>query len=344
MTAFSSSGSPAPRPANSFIRFSTGEFPQAERFQRFRDDLVRRLHWDAVELPDSDADFIVDYLVSFPVVVIAARKMSAARLFRAGDVTDAKGARFVLVCNTGHEHMEVGSNGALVRLQQGSAMLLDCRGPADIKFGSGSSRALLIEPAALTNALPITGVALNRPIAADHPALSLLLSYLEAMDRTIGHIDRRTIDVIGRHMVDLVACAVGTSGELGPNADSSGVRAARLATLLAFIEEHASRAGLSARAAATHLHLSERYVHLLFEETGRSFSETVLETRLLLAHRQILTPSTDPMTLHDVSASVGFRSTSYFNRVYKRRFGETPSETRRRSLRNQEGRPGDDFR
>ena len=227
MTTSGSSESPAPRPANGFIRFSTSEFPQAERFQHFRDDLIRRLHWDATELPDSEPDFVVDYLVSFPVVVIAARKMSAAHLSRAASVTDAKGKRFVLVCNTGHAHMEAGSNGMLVRLEQGGAILLDCRGPADIKFGGGSSRALLIEPAALANALPVSGAALNRPIAADHPALTLLLSYLAAMDRTIGHIDRRTIDVIGRHMVDLVACAVGASGEFGPNADSSGVRAAR---------------------------------------------------------------------------------------------------------------------
>ena len=81
------------RPANGFIRFSTGEFPQAERFQRLRDDLVRRLHWDAIELPNGEPDFVVDYLVSFPVVVIAARKMSATHLFRADNVTDAKGRR-----------------------------------------------------------------------------------------------------------------------------------------------------------------------------------------------------------------------------------------------------------
>jgi len=76
------------------------------------------------------------------------------------------------------------------------------------------------------------------------------------------------------------------------------------------------------------LGLSRRYVQKLFEGTGKSFTEHLAGCRLERAFAML----TDPHQLHlaiiDVAFAVGFGDISHFNRMFHRRFGETPSGVR----------------
>jgi AraC-like DNA-binding protein len=73
------------------------------------------------------------------------------------------------------------------------------------------------------------------------------------------------------------------------------------------------------------LGLSRRYIQQLLEETGQSFTERLVERRLERAFAML----TDPRRLHlaiiDIALAAGFSDVSHFNRVFRRRFGDTPS-------------------
>jgi AraC-like DNA-binding protein len=71
-------------------------------------------------------------------------------------------------------------------------------------------------------------------------------------------------------------------------------------------------------------------VHKLLEETGKTFSEHVLEERLTLAFAMLTEPSMARRKITDVAAATGFSDISYFNRTFRRRFGDTPSAVRAR--------------
>jgi AraC-like DNA-binding protein len=59
-----------------------------------------------------------------------------------------------------------------------------------------------------------------------------------------------------------------------------------------------------------------------------TFTEFVLEQRLLSARRLLSSPNGHQGKIGTVAYNVGFNDLSYFNRTFRRRFGVTPSEWR----------------
>ena len=85
---------------------------------------------------------------------------------------------------------------------------------------------------------------------------------------------------------------------------------------------------LSPASVAAHLGVTARYVHMLFEGDHASFSQYVLEQRLLRARRMLGDPRCAGLTISAISLDAGFGDLSAFNRNVRRRFGCTPSELR----------------
>ena len=69
-------------------------------------------------------------------------------------------------------------------------------------------------------------------------------------------------------------------------------------------------------------------LHLLLEETGKSFTHHVLERRLEKAAALLRDPQWRHRKIADIAAEVGFTDLSYFNRVFRRQYGATPSDLR----------------
>lgn len=78
---------------------------------------------------------------------------------------------------------------------------------------------------------------------------------------------------------------------------------------------------------ATRSGLSPRQAQRLFERASTTFTEFVLEQRLLQARKLLGDPRARTRKISDIAHSSGFSDLSYFNRAFKR-FGATPSELR----------------
>ena len=79
---------------------------------------------------------------------------------------------------------------------------------------------------------------------------------------------------------------------------------------------------------ATRSGLSPRQAQRLFEQAGTTFTEFVLEQRLLLARKLLGDPRARTRKISDIAHSSGFSDLSYFNRAFRKRFGTTPSDLR----------------
>jgi AraC-like DNA-binding protein len=135
-------------------------------------------------------------------------------------------------------------------------------------------------------------------------------------------------DHVGATLIDLVALALGASGDRAQVAAERGQRAARLRTIKADIAANLGQPDLSVTTIAAHEGVSPRYVQLLFETEGTTFSEFVLWERLVRAHRMLTDPLYGGRTIAAVAFEAGFGDLSYFNRAFRRRYGASPSEVR----------------
>jgi AraC-like DNA-binding protein len=167
-----------------------------------------------------------------------------------------------------------------------------------------------------------------RPIPAGTEPLSLLASYIGALQKMDATATPEIQRLVVAHVNELVALTIGARSDAAEFARGHGLRAARLVKVLQAIEANISDMGLSAATVAAQLGVTPRYVHLLLEETGRTFSRYVLEKRLVRAVELLRDPRRYDRKIAAIALDVGFANLSHFNRAFRRHFGDTPSGVR----------------
>jgi AraC-like DNA-binding protein len=174
-------------------------------------------------------------------------------------------------------------------------------------------------------------------IPAANEALQLLASYVAALDRMEGLASPDLREVVSRHLQDLVAAAIGATGENAEIIRQRGVGAARLQAIKLDIVRNIGHGGLSAEWIAARHGISAGYARRLFEAEETSFSEFLLATRLAHAHQLLRDKRLADRTVSSIAFSVGFGDLSYFNRTFRRRYGLSPSDIRAQAAERDDG-------
>jgi AraC-like DNA-binding protein len=159
-------------------------------------------------------------------------------------------------------------------------------------------------------------------------ALRLLAGYVDFMRCEPSLSDSKLIARTVAHIHDLMALALGATRDGAMLALGRGVRAARLKAIQAHICEHFAKHDLSVQSVAAHYGLSPRYIHMLFEGEGSTFSTFVREQRLMQASRMLRSPCHAARSISSIALAAGFCDLSHFNRCFRVRFGASPSEVR----------------
>jgi AraC-like DNA-binding protein len=167
-----------------------------------------------------------------------------------------------------------------------------------------------------------------RPIPGGNAALQLLTRYVGLLEDHEALTTPELCRLAVNHVYDLVALALGATRDATEIAKKGGVRAARLHAIKADILAGLSQPGLTLAALAVRHGVSPRYVQKLFESEGTTFSRFLLDQRLKRAHRMLSDPRLAERAIIATASSAGFGDLSYFNRAFRRRYGETPSDVR----------------
>jgi AraC-like DNA-binding protein len=209
-------------------------------------------------------------------------------------------------------------------METGAAVLLSCSDVGAKDFPLPAEFLTLRIPRRLLNGIAVKPEdALARPIPANTE-----VDYVQMTlkNRQLASSELRRL--FTAHIHDLVALAVGATRDAANIAYSRGMRAARLQAAKAFITRNNRRADLSAKAAAIHLGVTPRYVHLLFENEGLSFNKFVVERRLVRAYEMLFDSRRSDRTITVIAFTAGFSDLSHFSRAFRGCFGMTPSEAR----------------
>ena len=110
------------------------------------------------------------------------------------------------------------------------------------------------------------------------------------------------------------------------NAERRGRRDA-MSRVVEYIREHIADSAMSLTDAAAAAFLSPNYLtHLLRKETGKTFSELVLERRMRLARTHLMNSS---KPLSHIAQICGFADEAYFSRRFRKAHGLPPGQFRR---------------
>ncbi len=318
------------------VRVSTDEFPAAKRFAMWQEVYARGIFNVDIE-PIGDAPFHAE--VDFTLLQ---------------EVTIAAGSRSPATYNVTREHIQrskdiiaisILRSGAASATQYGKELLSGV-GSASVLMGDDpSSSTLSTDGTFITLALSRPAISALVPkltsvagsgISNVNPALNMLRRYVEFIQDGEPFADREIAHSVSTHILDLAALALGARGDAADLARLRGARAARFAEIKTDILSSLGDANLSTEAIAAKRGISSRYIRKLFEEDGLSFSTFVLAERLSRARRMLADRRYRHLSIAQLALECGFGDISYFNRCFRRRFGETPSDVREAARRGEE--------
>ncbi len=317
------------------LHFSTDALPpELDEQTRFR--AFRELH-AAVSGPD-DIARAEDRPFRFQVAGVRYGELSLVRFVSTVTRMTRNGAQaaaaerdeMILGLNLGASPVQFGQRRREAHVRRGNTVLGSARDAADIRLAPDTPYQLLYMPkdkllARVAHAEDLVA----RPFS-DAPALRHLRRYCTfLLAAAEAEQDPELAAHVTNTLLDLAALCLGAEGETAEIARMRGLRAARLQTVLSEMRTGFAEPSFSAAHAAARLGLSERYVQDLLQETGRTFSDRVLELRLQRARAILQDPAHDSLRIGDLAYACGFNEVSYFNRCFRRRFGASPTQFRR---------------
>ena len=212
------------------------------------------------------------------------------------------------------------------------AVLLSAADVIRIDVASGSQCPMVtLSRQRLALLVPGLEDAFMRPVPRDTAALQLLTRYVRLFDDQQSLAIPELRSLVVNHVYDLVALALGATRDAAAIANGRGVRAARLYAIKTEILNSLNRHELSLAGLAARHGVTPRHVQMLFESDGTTFSRFLLDQRLARAHHMLNSPLLAERTISTIAYEAGFGDLSHFNRAFRRRYGETPSDVRARS-------------
>ncbi len=263
-------------------------------------------------------------------IAIATPRGSSARFARTRDLLDDGCDDLVLISAT-RGKVRVTQRSKAIELAAGQMCLteMNVAGAVDLNHSGGFSttrfpRHLLLQIApSAENQIALT-------LGHDRAMSAMIERYAALCSELAGELDPLGQRAAAQHLAELVGHFIGTGAEQKDLAGKRGISTARLNLLKADVLRNLDKRNLTIETVARTNGLSGRQAQRMFASAGTTFTEYVLEQRLLLARRLLLHEGARCRKVSDIAYTVGFNDLSYFHRAFKRRFGVTPADLQAR--------------
>ncbi len=195
-----------------------------------------------------------------------------------------------------------------------------------------SAWVLCLPRSTIAGMVPGIGEAPTFTISPHTPALSLLMGYAKLLenDPLVGAALQQTAS---RHLQDMAALVLGASPDFQQFVNSGTVRTARMRSIKAFIQANLGNTALSLVSVAAKSGVTPRYIQMLFEQEGTSFTEFLRRSRTGEALRLLRDPRTIDRTILSIALECGFSEASALNRAFREEYRMTPGDARVRADR-----------
>lgn len=314
-------------------RFSTDDVAPRDRLAIWREVLVRSVLNADVEPASADPFFAHATVHRLPGLRMLSGSSSAVTYQGTGNSSEADD----LVLSFGEsDHVFARQHGREASIRRGDAFLLRCGAQTHVRVPErGRFTCLRLPRSPIQANVADLDSACCRPISCDAPSLRLLKRYLGVLLDANEALAAPAIQHSAvTHIYDLLTLTLGATREAAHVAEARGLRAARLKAIKDDVARHLREENLSVGTVAARHKVTPRYVQMLFDEAGATFTEYVVAQRLARAHRLVCDPQLSGWTLTAIAREVGFSDLSYFKRAFRGRYGIAPSDLRAQARRD----------
>lgn len=215
-----------------------------------------------------------------------------------------------------------------VQLSSGDFTVVDSREPFELQFREDFRQISVTIPCHLLGSgaradSPRTAVA----VAGGSGVGGVLAALIRSLVRHGSSLDRLSAAEAARSVCGLLTLAL----SLDVPTEPKGSREVLLRAVMDEAERSLADPTLGPSVLAARVGLSTRYLHRLFADEGVTFGRWLLRTRLDRCRDDLLDPSRMHVAIAEIASRRGLPDPSYFSRVFKQRFGQTPRELRRSS-------------
>jgi AraC-like DNA-binding protein len=312
------------------MRFSTDALPERDRMAIWHEVFGRQiLKVQFTSLPGRRF-FHTTTFRKMPGLSLAFVNCSGFHSERTRELARDGSDDLVVVINTEGRGC-VSQFGRLAQLRASDGAMLSTGNMCAVSYPDAARYMLLSIPRQPIAALvKDPEAAAGRLLRKETESLQLLTNYVSGGNSlTFANPELRHAFIT--HVYDLLALTLGAGAEAAEQAAHRGLPAARLSAIKADVIDRIADERLSIVDIAGRRGVTPRYVQMPFETEGTTFSEYVLGQRLARAHRMLADPRFSGRAISAIAYDAGFANLSYFNRAFRRRFGETPSDARARA-------------
>ncbi len=221
----------------------------------------------------------------------------------------------------------VREGGRELALKAGDVVLWDGMQPTDVEIVEAFYKRTLLFPRDQVVAVcPRLADTRALPSLEGSATARLLVRYMNALALELPQLEPAAAIAAAGAALELLRAAVEPSL---PTARSA-TRAALRAEIVRYVRIHLQDPALGPAAIARSYAMSVRALHALFEDAQESVAGLVRSERLARCLEDLQRPNGGSVT--DIAFRWGFCDAAHFSRVFKRRFGATPSEIRQAAL------------
>lgn len=211
---------------------------------------------------------------------------------------------------------------------QGDWTLCDCLKIYAWHFPDNHGQLVLKLPKRkLDGRLNLPELAHGIKISSTHGVGKITWDFLNSMWTELA-ADNATLDARFEDItLELVATAVNEYAGIPKQLSRS--HAVRLVEVKNFIKAHLKDPGLYVESIASALHISPRYLHLLFQKEQTSISQYIRDMRLDRCARNLENPSFRYRSITEIAFAWGFNNHAHFSKLFKKRYGLSARDYRK---------------
>ena len=324
--------------------YSTTEVPQKEQFEYWNDaicEVFTQLHSEPAGANQPKRLGYKAQLESWDIGDIQLSKVSASP----SNVTHGK--THVAASNDDVDLIHLQLSGVSLNKQNGNETILkpgefticDSQTPYSVSFKEAMEMIVLRLPSHLMSKYLKAGQSLygSQLMTGSHSGTgNLFVNHLLQLWRyrqnpwsaaELYTVSAASLALLGGHLDSIQS--IGRAAMAIPNSETDQLNSIKL-----YIEQNLRDHDLTAEQVAGEHNICSRTLRSKFALEGTTFSQYILERRLLTAKTLLANPQFRTLKMIDVALMCGFQSPAHFSNRFNERFGVSPSEYRFNQFQN----------